>query len=185
MCTWNTFLTIFLETIWYLQCPWAIFPSFLPLRSQVPIPEGSAVQGRSWGEWEGWRGQRGTLSSCLPWAQSAQSPVYSCSALIFLALCHENGFLPWSVPYVPEQVLPRPLVSSHLYQTVLNKSLLSGRGELTRHFSKDVFPVEISRSAANVIYKKVSWLLRPRYFTAVSYLIIQRKGIWECGGRAY
>lgn len=56
MCTWNTFLTIFLETVWYLQCPWAIFPSFLPLKSQVPVPEGSAVQGRSWGEWKGWRG---------------------------------------------------------------------------------------------------------------------------------
>lgn len=84
------------------------------------------------------------------------SPVCGCSALIFPALCHENGFLPQSVPNVLTRALPRPAVSFHLDQTDPNKSWLSGKGEFTGHFSEDVFPVEISQSAANVIYKKVS-----------------------------
>ena len=49
-------------------------------------------------------------------------------------------------------------VSSHLYGFALNKSLPSGQGEFTRHFSKEVSSGVISQSSANVIYRKGNWL---------------------------
>lgn len=62
------------------------------------------------------------------------------------------------------RLIPQPTILLHLYKIALNKSLnkspLSGRGEVQRVIFREVFLLEISESATNVIYKKVNVLLK-------------------------
>lgn len=125
---------------------------------QIP---GQWMEVGNWGRWEPclpycllWQGQllAGLVSSLqIQLSDTPSSPPLN----RFLAIvCLQCADLSTAYNFIPL-----------LYQTAPNKSLLPGKGAFTGHFPKEVFPIEISQSAANVFYTKVNWLLRDLDFS--------------------